>query len=141
MFSRVLVTAMFFGFGHLAQAYGPCDKDAEKLCGDLGHKETLKNCLHRVQSKTSPECQAFLKSQDGNWQKLTASWAKVQNACKQEISTHCKETVLSAEEGGAFKNMKDQQVCLMVNKEKLQPACKTDINRHIAEFQPNLNPL
>jgi hypothetical protein len=124
-----------------AKAYGPCDQDGEKLCGDLGHKETLKNCLHRLQSKTSPECQAFLKSQEGNWQKITASWSKVLDGCKQEINSFCKETLVSSDESGQFKNMKDVQVCLMVQKEKIQKTCKNEMNRHIKEFQPNLNTL
>lgn len=141
MHKKLAIVAIFSLIAPRILAYGPCDKDAEKLCSDLGHKETLKNCLHRLKNKTSSECQSFLQSQEGSWQKLTGSWSKVLEVCKREFNDLCKETLVMEGGEGAFKNMKDQQVCLMAHREKLQPQCKSEINRHIKEYQPNLNTL
>jgi hypothetical protein len=37
--------------------------------------------------------------------------------------------------------MKETQVCLMVARDELGEICKKEINRHIGEFQPNIQPL
>ncbi len=119
--------------------YGPCDADREKLCESQTHKETEQNCLHRHKAKTSPQCQEFLKTQEPQWQKLTQSWSKVLDTCKKELGTHCKE--ISGAVDKKFENMKEAQVCLMVARDELGETCKKEINRHIGEFQPHIQPL
>jgi hypothetical protein len=133
---NVLITLYLSLMSTGLRAYGPCDEDVQKLCKSEFHQETERNCLHKKVEQLSAECQAFVKGKEGSWKKTMTSWDKVKVACQKEIDKECAEL-----KGKADESIKGLQVCLMMVSENLGSECKTEMNRHIKEFQPGIREI
>lgn len=131
---QIAIMVLGLGLAVSANAYGPCDEDEAKLCDASTHAETIKACLHKNVDRLSPECQAFVKSKDAEWQKTLKSWSQVQKVCDSEAQKHCGDEVKRDQ-------IKAVQVCLMAEAASLSPGCKKELNRHIREYQPTIKPL
>lgn len=120
-------------YPHSSLAYGPCDEDAQKLCKSETHLETERTCLHKKVNDLSTACKSFVQSKEGEWKKMISSWELVQNSCHLDIERFCQEVKIKPEEP-----IKEMQVCLMMTSEKIAATCKSEMNRHIKEHQPNI---
>ena len=111
-------------------AYGPCDKDAEKLCHHS--EETVKNCLHQKVDKLSKACRQWVESQKKDWDKKNKQLSAVKKNCQAEVTKHCPE---------AAKSHKPFLVCMMSHGETLSPSCRDAANGYIKEFLPNIKQI
>ena len=128
-------TLFIIVIGLLNSGYGTpsshCEKDQQELC--KSSEETKTNCLQTNYDKIkSAPCKKELDETRSNWQKKTASFEKVQKQCEADGKKFCPED---------SKTRKNLKVCIMMNSDKITANCKTELNRHIKEFLPGINPL
>ncbi len=115
------ILAVVVSFGMAAdfnpvEAAGPCQKDADRLCGDVTPGEgRIINCLKAHGDKLSPACRANIQKAKKKIKEAKTKIVNWQKACHQDAKRLCKGVPYGE---GRIIN------CLQRHIDQVSPACK-----------------